>query len=718
MAVHLHTCPHVQDGVKIAKHWKRVAQLPDLSSKCGESKCQNAAENWICLSCGVVRCGRWAKKHFVAHHAQSGHRLAVGTGDLSFWCYGCDGYLDVTKMPILNRLYSLFHRKAFGAPPPGEAQSISVLEGIIQPSEPAEEKKQIARATTLDRQDKQDKSKGKEGADAGSLPGAAPHRQHCPHLREKDPALATFTPDTLVKLDTPCQKSGCCNANANWICLTCRRVLCGRWAKQHMLSHFQETGHAHAFGTGDLSVWCYGCDSYLNLGSFPGLHRVYSLYHEHHFGAPPPGAPESITGLVDQGMLEATASAPTTGSAQKPSGVEQLSLGSWQQLHGSRGDSTWNPPRLAARADVVNRPDQKSRILAHEYLDEEDVLRAKMKRVAALLRQAKCTVVYTGAGLSRSSGIADYASRAEKSVVEARTISSPYDAEPTFAHRVIVAMERAGLVQQYVQQNHDGLPQKAGFPQRAMNEIHGAWYDVSNPVVPFDGNLRFDLFTRLLESERKADLCLCLGTSMSGMNSDRVAASVGHRASQNSGGALGTVVINLQQVGMDRRQGHIAVRVWAQLDRAFKLLAEELKLDLAPAVATLKIPITHSSPDGADVFVALPYEASTGKTRKDARMRLDLRRGQKVKVVDPYAANKGAIGTITGKDQFGNYLCELRQWHGGLRAARFGWWFVQAAFAGELDQLPIVNAGEAVADCSVGSKEAEDPAVAEGRTAG
>ena len=29
--------------------------------------------------------------------------------------------------------------------------------------------------------------------------------------------------------------------------------------------------------------------------------------------------------------------------------------------------------------------------------------------------------------------------------------------------------------QTWVQQNHDGLPQKAGFPQQDMIEIHGSW---------------------------------------------------------------------------------------------------------------------------------------------------------------------------------------------------------------------------------------------------
>jgi NAD-dependent SIR2 family protein deacetylase len=47
-----------------------------------------------------------------------------------------------------------------------------------------------------------------------------------------------------------------------------------------------------------------------------------------------------------------------------------------------------------------------------------------------------------------------------------------------------------GRLKRWIQQNHDGLPQKAGLPQSAINEIHGAWYDVTNPVVKFSGEVR------------------------------------------------------------------------------------------------------------------------------------------------------------------------------------------------------------------------------------
>jgi hypothetical protein len=46
------------------------------------------------------------------------------------------------------------------------------------------------------------------------------------------------------------------------------------------------------------------------------------------------------------------------------------------------------------------------------------------------------------------------------------------------------------------------LPQKSGFPQEKINEIHGAWYDPSNPVVQFSGSLRGDLFNWMIDMEK------------------------------------------------------------------------------------------------------------------------------------------------------------------------------------------------------------------------
>merc|ERR1719240_1276325 len=88
--------------------------------------------------------------------------------------------------------------------------------------------------------------------------------------------------------------------------------------------------------------------------------------------------------------------------------------------------------------------------------------------------------------------------------------------EPTLAHCVMAELNRVDLLHGWVQQNHDGLPQKAGYRQEDINEIHGSWYDPSNPVVLYSGSLRGDLFKDMKRWADTADLVLVLGTSLSG----------------------------------------------------------------------------------------------------------------------------------------------------------------------------------------------------------
>mmetsp|Transcript_168148 Transcript_168148/g.535085 ORF Transcript_168148/g.535085 Transcript_168148/m.535085 type:complete len:86 (+) Transcript_168148:411-668(+) len=78
-------------------------------------------------------------------------------------------------------------------------------------------------------------------------------------------------------------------------------------------------------------------------------------------------------------------------------------------------------------------------------------------------------------------------------------------------------LHAAGLLHHWINQNHDSLPQKAGFPQHALNEIHGGLHDPANPIVPYQGNLRDDLYNWMQQWQRDADLCLALGTSLSGL---------------------------------------------------------------------------------------------------------------------------------------------------------------------------------------------------------
>ena len=105
------------------------------------------------------------------------------------------------------------------------------------------------------------------------------------------------------------------------------------------------------------------------------------------------------------------------------------------------------------------------------------MLQAKVDTLARLMEASQHCLIYSGAGISTNSGISDYATRTGtgSSTSQRPKLRSPYEAQPTYAHRGLVALHYAKFIQYWVQQNHDGLPQKAGLPQYAINEIHGAW---------------------------------------------------------------------------------------------------------------------------------------------------------------------------------------------------------------------------------------------------
>jgi len=130
-----------------------------------------------------------------------------------------------------------------------------------------------------------------------------------------------------------------------------------------------------------------------------------------------------------------------------------------------------------------------------------------------------------------------------------------------------------------VQQNHDGLPQKAGFPQEEkICEIHGSWYDPSNPVVKYSGSLKGQEYEWLERETATADLVLVLGTrftSLGGLSADSLATECAARtldgtSSQRGGGrgrdgrggrgrSLGMACVNLHQTAQD---GAMSLRVF------------------------------------------------------------------------------------------------------------------------------------------------------------
>jgi len=346
--------------------------------------------------------------------------------------------------------------------------------------------------------------------------------------------------------------------------------------------------------------------------------------------------------------------------------------GTKNEMHGIRGKDDWTPPRLVAKCDEANRPGHGNYIPASEYVDEPEVLEQKVEEIAKLLKQAKCCTAYTGAGLSRAAGIGDYASKAKNSITNnVPKLAHSTSAKPTFSHRALVELERAGLLHQYVQQNHDGLPQKAGFPQEKLNEIHGAWFDPSNPVVKFSGSLRTDLFDWLETIIEQTDLCLCLGTSLSGMNADRTAEEPAAKSLKKK--ALGTVIINLQRTKLDK---YCAIRVWAKLDDVFEMLLNKLQLTVIPRDP--QVPKTTR-------FI-IPYNKE-GLYDPSCKMVWNLDNNQKIKVTNPHAMNFNETGIIERRNRDDHFLCHI-----GHRRILLGHWWGECLQQGKWPyHIPFIN---------------------------
>jgi len=346
-----------------------------------------------------------------------------------------------------------------------------------------------------------------------------------------------------------------------------------------------------------------------------------------------------------------------------------------------------------------------------EYQDEEEVLELKCQTLAALIRESRKTVVYSGAGISVAAGIGQAARGNFKA-------GKNTDAQPTMTHWCLGELSKHGLLHGWVQQNHDGLPQKAGFPQELINEVHGSWYDPSNPVVKYSGSLKHENYTDMVAAAETADLVLVLGTSLGGLNADQVAVKAAERSLL--GKSLGMVIINLQQTVQD---GKASLRIFGRTDTVFPRI-----------LSLLDVPVPAASQRGGnalpaqltpkDLCIPVPYGAD-GRRCKDPALDeegvepqpkpctwLDLHPGAKIRLTEGHnIQGAGQIGLmhIGAKKPF-RYQESVRQPGDGTgvvekvdmkrsciniringASMRLGIWWLDVARRGGAPTLPVVN---------------------------
>jgi len=250
-----------------------------------------------------------------------------------------------------------------------------------------------------------------------------------------------------------------------------------------------------------------------------------------------------------------------------------------------------------------------------------------------------------------------------------------------------------------------------------LNEIHGSWYDPSNPVVAMSGALRADLFADLLKWEEKTSLTIALGTSMCGMNADRVFSTVaekGRRAFErervkaySEDGALqpiGGVIVGLQQTQYDADS---CLRIFATIDEVMCLLLLALGLSppLPPELISCTIDndddednvnscqqVVKNSSNSKDLF-NIPYDSAGSKSKTFTS--LNLCEGARVRLtIGPHTGDEGEV---KGKNREGHYVFMFQ--HAIKKSSSFkvpfervmGRWWVDVAKRGKLETFPIVN---------------------------
>lgn len=348
---------------------------------------------------------------------------------------------------------------------------------------------------------------------------------------------------------------------------------------------------------------------------------------------------------------------------------------------------TWESPD---RPREDHRHDCMGWLTASEYTDTDNILNLKIEKLSELLLNSKKTVVYSGAGISVSAGIGQAARGSHKKHPIFGKVN-PLSATPTITHHALAALATEhDLIHGWIQQNHDGLPQKAGFPQARINEIHGSWYDPSNPVVVYSGQLRAHEFSWMEREAETADLVLVLGTSLSGLNADQVAIDAAYRSLKKR--ALGMVLINLQQTPHD---GKASLRIFGSSDDVMRRLFHHMNIRMS----RMK-PILFWFPSRREFSV--PYD-SHGQLIPDltkSMMRWNLAVGASIQIVNHNVVgagqpshkamlgkNPGLVGQIIGWDD-ASLAIKI-----GISDKIFllGYWWIDTAIHGRTPTIPVVN---------------------------
>jgi len=190
-----------------------------------------------------------------------------------------------------------------------------------------------------------------------------------------------------------------------------------------------------------------------------------------------------------------------------------------------------------------------------EIVDTPEDIHKGVVKIAQLIKNAKHTVVYTGAGISTAAQIPDFrgpngawTNREKGRQTNGIDITL---ARPTLAHYAITLLVNKGLVKMIISTNMDGLHRRSGVTSDNIVELHGNSYrelcdscdkeyirdfnvgetvknrrdhktgrfcecggNLRDSIIHFCENMREKDMKIATENARKADLAIVMGTSM------------------------------------------------------------------------------------------------------------------------------------------------------------------------------------------------------------
>ncbi|PRQ22708.1 putative histone deacetylase [Rosa chinensis] len=77
-----------------------ITDIPYPNTPC--RRCGHPNENWFCLCCKTVLCGRYDNMHMIQHYEETNHSLVISCSNLLVWCYSCHSFIDHKVIPQLK----------------------------------------------------------------------------------------------------------------------------------------------------------------------------------------------------------------------------------------------------------------------------------------------------------------------------------------------------------------------------------------------------------------------------------------------------------------------------------------------------------------------------------------------------------------------------------------------------------------------------------------